>query len=1102
MTSLFAPPEILSAYAFAEDGSDQDLPPGTHLRLFTGLGASFPLAPFAVFKLTSQFNEPSRVWVTDREDRPVDNFDLAQLGIAEATLVLRDSDTQRTVRVELEDPEGGVAGVMLLGQKNKRPIAIRDKPRWLFSAPVMNKLLAWGSSTHPGFRVKSVDIDTILEEHHELVEVLGLPVDGSHLWYIGVQSRDDGLQRAKRGAPLRLNPMDRPDGPLAQVSPNDEVARVEAMLQTGLAGGLEDLLSRLIDDPANPWEQIEKEEMLAPDGKKQFVRAPRLGTMQMAALDPGLARFFGFADRIDDFPDLESAGGWDTLAVVGLFAIDPKAYDYRGLDLTPLLEPDEFAGRLLEILIRALEETSGQEVHGRIEDLIAQVRGMGLAAAPLVAVVSPVPPWRPPALAKPQIVQRRWQAATGGSPSSLYRAGFAFPGAPLASLTALAAQLEGSLVARHDTVEVGGHQPPVRAKPQIFGHEQESGSRLRKYIQASPVFEPAGLLSDQDIPAAASPITYRVRASDFFGRFGSPVDFMVEPPPRPAPPSPVLRFYFERAKLSADDLASLDELSPGVLKLTVAVPRPKPADRFTADEKERLGSVIVVPRIDDLAAGSLHLASLELRFGDREKSVDLSTSGFFEVEFPLLGLKPQEPKIWTLMGCFKNTAGVESEPASLPVLVTDARPPKALPTGIGLFWTSAPGPSPEVELKLSWPAEEGTQHRVYLTDQQGLGLTADNVREPSPEAPPSRGRVAAVGCKKVLNRHPIDRKAFRLLTEQSIEAGPDGRAVLEARLPRSLSTVQFLRVVPLGPDGAEPPFEDCGIVPVAVPDSRRPAAPRLEGAVDPATGAARLQIVADGFDRVTLERDEPGLFTAGAEGNEPPQFRIRRAVGAVADPIYARPIDHGPLALEDAATSTPIFSATVTDGNAGRGLEPFVRYVYWAEVRLPPERTLPADLNRLDPPGGITAVDPANAESYPRPMSLPSAPRVLMHVPPHAPAAPPPEAITVTRRPTNAAGNVEVEIEIADPPRAHTSAIGSYRLAVWSQWPGQGIQPITNANDGMLEGTWPDVSGGTISVSLNLPASVDPASPLTLRLGFVDPIGRLSKLISFDVPPP
>src|SRR5690606_17011677 len=98
-----------------------------------------------------------------------------------------------------------------------------------------------------------------------------------------------------------------------------------------------------------------------------------------------------------------------------------------------------------------------------------------------------------------------------------------------------------------------------------------------------------------------------------------------------------------------------------------------------------------------------------------------------------------------------------------------------------------------------------------------------------------------------------------------------GEVVFTTTFPRSLATVQFLRVVPLGPDGAEPPFEQCGILPVAVPESRRPPAPKIEGGVDPATGHATLTVSTEEFDRSVLVRDEPGLFRPGDPGAEAPQ---------------------------------------------------------------------------------------------------------------------------------------------------------------------------------------------------------------------------------------
>jgi hypothetical protein len=260
------------------------------------------------------------------------------------------------------------------------------------------------------------------------------------------------------------------------------------------------------------------------------------------------------------------------------------------------------------------------------------------------------------------------------------------------------------------------------------------------------------------------------------------------------------------------------------------------------------------------------------------------------------------------------------------------------------------------------------------------------------------------------------------------------------------------------------------------------------------TGIAKLDVISDGFDRLSLERDEPGLFTPDALGNEPPQFRIRRAVGAVADPIYARTIANGPLIRRETPPPGTVFAGTVKDENGGRGLEPFVRYVYWADVRLPPERRLPANINPIDPPGGINAVDPSNAANHTRPMSLPSAPRMLMRILPDPPAPPLPEAVKASRTLPDPAGSIKVAIEISNPPRAHAKAIGPYRLAIWTKWPGKEFEAVANANGVALEENWPDISNGVVSLAVKLPDKVDLTSPLTLRLAFVDPIGRLSSL--------
>ena len=626
------------------------------------------------------------------------------------------------------------------------------------------------------------------------------------------------------------------------------------------------------------------------------------------------------------------------------------------------------------------------------------------------------------------------------------------------------------------------------------------------------MLEEAQILAEQDLPAGDSAVPYRFWAADIFGRFGRrPAQIAVGPPPRPAPPPPVLRY---RLDLHNDDLASLPPdgpLSPGNLRLSVVVPAPpytSPPTPPLDPADPRLTLAIAVPGLNSLAAGALPIKTLTVALDGDPHVVDVTSPGLTELPpLPLASLSPQESKSCTLAATFTDSAGTDSPPPAsvITFTVTDKRPLPVIPTGLGLLWTSAPGPGPDVQLRLAWPAPPGMLHRIYVIDQQGLELTDAELAEPVPGADPSRARVAAAGAIKVLSGASIDRSRFRLLTDTAT-ADSAGRAVLDTTLPRSLQTVKFLRITPLNGAGTEAPFDQCGIVPVAVPDSRRPPLPQLDGAVDPATGIATFTVTADGFDGVALRRDEPGLFDPAAAAAAAPRFKIRRAVSAVQDPIYARQVAEGELAYDATQAPRLVFAdRTAQDTNNGRGLEPFVRYVYWAQVRLPPERRLPPGVTPID--GAVTAVDPANAADHPRPMSLPSAPRTLMRTPPDPPAAPPAGNVQVTRT-VRTDGGIDLAIEVTDPPSVHPKAIGPYRLAVWPQWPGQAILPVTNEDYSVELEIGRPSSGvsltpttGTITVTVPPPDAPGTATdPVTLRLGYVDPVGRLGELTTMTVP--
>ena len=203
----------------------------------------------------------------------------------------------------------------------------------------------------------------------------------------------------------------------------------------------------------------------------------------------------------------------------------------------------------------------------------------------------------------------------------------------------------------------------------------------------------------------------------------------------------------------------------------------------------------------------------------------------FMLDLPVL--LPMERRRLTLEARFVDEAGgVTPEPPDTRTLeIVDPRPPKIIPTGPGILWTSRPGPAEEVELKLVFPGEPNARYRAYLADTAGLDLPT---MEPGPPARTRlRAEIAVDGANRAGGGQLNGRRdRFRLLTEPALVAGADGQVMVDERLPRSLATVQFLRIVPLGATGAEADFDACGLTPVAVPSDRRPPAPLLAVAVD------------------------------------------------------------------------------------------------------------------------------------------------------------------------------------------------------------------------------------------------------------------------------
>lgn len=1089
MSDLIAPPEIFSAHALAAfhpgdygfDGEpDPMLAKGTHLRIFAGTSQSFPITPFAVYRTLSFASETFALTATGAtvEGRTV----LLEDREASVGLILPRLNGGDLVRIDLM-PEGEIRRAALHDPFG-RVVQVRSAAGWQFAAPILQRLRITGRGPLT-IVPRVVNLDRLLEREvgGARDDVLGLPVRdgtdaGRHRWYMAVDDEAVAFDRVQRGSPSLLTPMDRPNGPF-DPPPAAEVDRVAHLLK--IDGELRIRLLKMLNGDGPPWTQEpDRFTKTAAGLASQTVHLPAAAMLQAACIDPGLARYFGFAGHYEMPPDLVQADrtdrGWDTFAVLGLFALDPRLVERLALRID---QPDA-AGphRLITLLLRALQRRApDRNVGSDLARLIREVQSQGLVVATFVAFAAPVLPPLAPVLPGPEVLTHLWQTAKDRTrPSDLYRAEFAFPDPPMVAMMAVRRDGGGGPEARHrlfDTDTV-----PARAVPRLLGYEREANSRHRLFARAVRDQRPAGRLADENIPAQDGVAEYRFAASDIFGRFGPWTDAVaLGPPPRPVPPAPVLSGHVERR---TKGLEATGPLSMGTLQVAVAVPSAaEPA--FTDNERLQHGRMIVVPRLDELPAGALPLAVLRVQFGGEVHDIPVDQPGIQEIDFALPDLEPPKPRdSAVLAGRFVDREGNEGPEATRKFEYVDLRPPLVHQTGVGLYWTSAPGPSPEVELDLMWRGQVGASYRVYLTDAIGLGLAVAS-------AGMSRGEIAVAGCRHVLDGAEVPRDRFRLLTPAPVQTDPDLWVRFSHRLPRTLTTVQFLRVVPVGPDGAEPSFSRCPVVPLAVPESRRPPAPRLDGDVDPATGAPRLTIVADGFNFDSLSREEPGLFSPGAAGSEPPQFRLRHALAAVPDPLYARTVGKGGMTLGPAQDC---FQAEWI----GDPLEPFVRHLYWAEVRLPPERRGVAGLDLVTPENGIAPPDERRRQDFPRSFSRLSAVRMLVRLPPAPPPALDPAQIAV-RRDAPANGKLALVITLTDPPRAHPGAIDRYRLAVWGQWPGGSIEPA-----GDPSGPWPEIRDGHVAIEVSVPEDIEATAVLTLRLAVVDPAGRLGAILNFEVP--
>ena len=849
--------QLINSYAVRLRG-DADLPDGFHLRLMLDRRIGMPLTPFLVYPIQTQ--------LLDLKTEFISNGDGSQ------RVVVPKFDARSGVIVAVEAALTAPAGNWLAAMygDGQRIAVKRSQYPHQIAAPRLNQLRV--SGTAKGLRyflARPTDLYKLITGESPYTP-LALPVAAKLPWYAGGSGSAGGKQRVTAGAPKRMTPVDQPEGPRSHLTPDDEWARLAPQ-----ADDVDRLLATLLGQAGQmPPNVMLTQSGVDATGLPQSVSSQLLSDVMLRAVDPGLARYLGFAAALKDPGTVPyGEGNMAALGTIALFAI-----------------PKGLVNRLSRYGVGPPDSASDANVIGLfakrfpgVDQAVSLARKFGYWVGAISTVAAAPPPPDTPLIPKLSTQQGRWRSNNNGG---TFAQGLIISRPPFAPLLAVARKDSSGWVPQHNMSQTG------RRNLRLVGIRTDPSP------PSGQAAETQGIVYEDPISGRVPP-RFRFALGDLFGRFGKPAECDATAPPRPGPPAPVVQTFVRRAaKLPLTGAAS-----PGMLVLRVPIPPPS-----------------------DLELGALPIVVVKVLF-DAATHNEAAGELMLMRSYPISTLEPQQVKLIDLSVKFVDSAGSESEPFIQKIELADARAPAPIPFGYGVIWTSRPGAAQDVQLALDWPAPVGQQHRVYIADAAGLGL-----------AGPSRAAIADAGVKRALAGEisgPDFRKCFRLISDGPVPSGADGWVRFRATLPRALQTVQFVRIVPIGAGGIEADFDVCGLVPVAVPADRGPPPPRLR--LLPATEGRlpQLRIEATGLNLTMLAQAEPGLFLGGDTTRaEAPEYRIRRASGLVPDPIYAREIARGTL-IQDGAGTALIF-AKVLEDNANAAS--YVCYTYWAEVRMPPER--------------------------------------------------------------------------------------------------------------------------------------------------------------------
>ena len=300
-----APLSLLLLLAYHADGTDPHLAPGVHLRWFSAPPLGLPVDLFQVEVADAsnvrEFTVEQVSWVNRFGQGLSAPF---TLGPGEQAFGLLPAG-EDAVAVEVQLDPAQSAALTGLGEvatpSGYQASAVMAPNGWLLS-PGIQRLRLRGPGRVLGARWVSI---SRMEDNltYKPVAQVGLP-SGPRARYGGTPDFENAaVDRVFRGAPLRLGLHDDPDAPgpasATPADPDREKARVLSLVQPDLEKLLDVLLSDLSDIPIRLVSNEDLEGGVTGD-------MPLLTTLLNALVDPGMARWLGFAEL--DKPNLKRDG--------------------------------------------------------------------------------------------------------------------------------------------------------------------------------------------------------------------------------------------------------------------------------------------------------------------------------------------------------------------------------------------------------------------------------------------------------------------------------------------------------------------------------------------------------------------------------------------------------------------------------------------------------------------------------------------------------------------------------------------------------------------------------------------------------------------------